>query len=150
MHRLLEGEVDLGLETATARPGGLGPTPAPEEAREDVPEVGREPAAGAAGEAPATAESREHPPGVVVTPLLRIGERVVRGLHLLEALLGLLVTWVPVGVVLPGQLAVRLLDLVGAGLAPDAENGVEIVVGHVPTYSLTTTRAALRTWPSRR
>ena len=107
------------------------------------------PPPGAAPE-PATAEAGEHASRVVGTPLLGIGQRVVGGLHLLELLLGPLVAGVAVRVVLARQLAVRLLDLVGARLLADAEDGVEVAISHAAPYSLTTTRAARSTWPSRR
>ena len=42
-------------------------------------------------------------PGVVLLPLLEVGEDVVGGLHLLEHLLGILVTRVLVRVVLPRE-----------------------------------------------
>ena len=51
---------------------------------------------------------------VVRLALLGVGQRVVGRRDLLEPLLGLRVARVRVGVVLPGELAVRLLDLVGA------------------------------------
>src|SRR5207244_4162436 len=62
---------------------------------------------------------------VVRLPLLRVGEDVVRRLHLLEALLGGLVARVRVRVVLARELAVRLLDLFGRGALLHAERVVE-------------------------
>ena len=62
---------------------------------------------------------------VVVLPLLLVGEDVVRGLHLLEALLRGLVAGVRVGVVLARELAVRLLDLVLRSALLDAERVVQ-------------------------
>ena len=61
----------------------------------------------------------EHP------PLLGVGEDLVGGRDLLELLLRLGVR-VDVGVVLPGQAAVRLLDGVGVGLPVDAEDLVRV------------------------
>src|SRR4029078_3719320 len=62
---------------------------------------------------------------VVCLPLLGVREDVVRGLHLLEALLGALVPLVRVRVELARELAVRLLDLVGRRALFDAERVVE-------------------------
>ena len=67
---------------------------------------------------------------VVLLALLGVAEDVVRLGDLLEALLGLLVAGVLVGVVLARELAVRLLDLVGRGLALDAEHLVVVLCGH--------------------
>ena len=71
-----------------------------EEAGEDVPEVRGE--AAACPGARAAAEAGEHPARVVLPPLLGIGQRVVRRLDLLEALLGLPVAGITVRVVLAG------------------------------------------------
>src|SRR5262249_40087618 len=65
---------------------------------------------------------------VVVRALRLVAEHVVGLLHLLEVRLGLLVARVAVGVVLPRQLAVRLLDLLVGGVALDPQ-GVVIVAG---------------------
>ena len=66
---------------------------------------------------------------VVAAALVRVGEDVVGGRDLLEAVGDLLVR-IEVGVQLLGELAVAPLDLVLAGLAADAEHGVEVVVAH--------------------
>src|SRR5262245_34309119 len=85
---------------------------------------------------------------VVLLPLLRVGEQVVGLLHLLEALLGLRVAVVRVGMVLPRELAIRLLDLVCGGAPLDAEHLVRVTGRH--GYPATTTRAGRRTLsPSR-
>src|SRR5438093_283729 len=63
---------------------------------------------------------------VVELALAGVGEHVVRDGDLLEALLGLLVARVQVGVVLAGEPAVRLLYLLGGGGPLDAEDRVEI------------------------
>ncbi len=110
-------------------------------------EAKRPPAAGASEGAPARPDAAEHAAGVVLLPLLGVRQRVVCLLDLLEALLGGLVAGVPVRVVLARKLPVGLLDLLFRGLPGDAERRVE-VGGH--GYSLTTTRAARITWPSRR
>src|SRR5262249_19578953 len=130
VHRLLEGEANLGLEVAA--PLGsrtLLATPAAEERGEDVAEVG-EAAAPAGKTSPRTPpaarpEAAEHPAGVVLLPLLGIRERVVGLLDLLELLLGLGVVGVPVRVPLAGELAVGLLDLVGGGGLAHPEGLVE-------------------------
>src|SRR6266540_2460176 len=68
------------------------------------------------------------PEGVVALPLLRVAEHAVGLGDLLEALLSVRVAGVEVRVVLARQLAVGALDLLGRGIAADAEHGV--VVGH--------------------
>ena len=70
------------------------------------------PAPGPRPAGPAAAE-RANAAGVVLLALLRVRERVVGALDLLEALLGRRVVGVAVGVVLAGQLAVGPLDLLG-------------------------------------
>src|SRR5437879_353414 len=73
---------------------------------------------------------------VVELALARVREDVVRDRDLLEALLGLLVPRVQVGVVLAGEPAVRLLYLVGARAPLDTENRVEIpLLRHRPRIS---------------
>src|SRR5438132_6325216 len=73
---------------------------------------------------------------VVELALAGVGEDVVRDRDLLEALLGLVVPRVQVGVVLAGEPAVRLLYLVGARAPLDAENRVEIpLLRHRPRIS---------------
>ena len=62
---------------------------------------------------------------VVLLALLGILEDLVRGLHFLEARLGLRVARVLVRVVLARELAVRLLDVVRARRLRDAEDVVE-------------------------
>src|SRR5882724_6467613 len=73
---------------------------------------------------------------VVELALARVGEDVVRDRDLLEALLGLLVLRVQVGVMLASEAAVRLLYLVGARAPLDTENRVEIpLLRHRPRIS---------------
>src|SRR6266404_831010 len=62
---------------------------------------------------------------VVLLALLLIGKHVVGRLHFLEALLGLLVARVPVGMMLTRELPVRLLDLVLRRVLRNAEAVVE-------------------------
>jgi hypothetical protein len=64
---------------------------------------------------------------VVHLSLLGIGQDLERGAHLLELLLGGLVAGVHVRVVLARQLPVRLLDLVLARAARDAEQLVKVL-----------------------
>ena len=63
---------------------------------------------------------------VVHLPLAGVGENLVGLGDLLEPLLGLRVR-VDVGMQLPGQPTVGLLDLVGVGVSPDAEDAVVVV-----------------------
>src|SRR5205814_3325437 len=74
---------------------------------------------GAAADAPV-------PERVVLLALLGLGQHVVRRLHLLELRLGRLVARIAVRVVLPRELAVGLLDLVGRRVLRNAEDVVEI------------------------
>src|SRR5207237_4001200 len=94
----------------TAAAGAAAAEQVPEQVAEiaEVPEVDVE-AAGAAACAGPSVRGAE---AVVLLPLLRVGEDVVGGLHLLELLLGRSVARVLVRVVLPRELAVRLADLV--------------------------------------
>ena len=65
---------------------------------------------------------------VVAGPLLRVAQDVVSLGRLLEPLLGLGVAEVAVGVVLHGQLAVRLRDRVVVRVRVDAEDFVEVTL----------------------
>ena len=67
---------------------------------------------------------------VVERSALRVGEDLEGGRDLLEALLGRLVPRVDVGVVLAGLLPVGLLDLLRGRGPGDAEDLVEVAVGH--------------------
>src|SRR4051794_30100842 len=147
LHGLVERDVHLGLEVAAA----LGPaahagttrTASAEEVGEDVREAAREAAgpAGAAAPEGARIEAAEDPAaGVIALALLRVGQDRVGLLHLLEALLRGGVVRVAVRVVLPGQLAVGLLDLVVGRLLVDAERLVWIP-DRRHGYAATTTRA---------
>jgi hypothetical protein len=128
---LLERQPHLGLEVSPSRP--LGPAPAPEDVGEDVAE-------GAEAAAPARRTKRrwveaeaaapEHPSGVVLLALLRIGQRRVSLLHLLEALLCLLVARIAVGMKLPCEFPVRLLDLVLRGVLGNSEDVVVVARHH--------------------
>src|SRR5204863_576196 len=153
VHRLRERDRDLGLEvaaallaraarTSSARPAG---TPAAEQVGQDVAEAADvEPEAGAlAAGGAATAAHAEHRATVVLLALVRVAHDVVGGLDLLEALLGLGVVGVAVRVVLPGELAVGLLDLLGRGLLVDPEDLVRV-------HPATTTRAGRSTSSPRR
>src|SRR5688500_6346322 len=127
---LLERDLQLVLEVlpahraraaAAASAAGAG-----EEVVEDVFEQRAEPTreAAAGGRARCGAEA------VVVRALVGIGEDRVGLAELLEALLGLLVTGILVGMELHGQLPVGLLQLGVAGTLVDAENLV-IVASHL-------------------
>src|SRR5580693_8349266 len=102
---------------------------------EQVAEVEVEsPAARAAGCALASAPEPAAEQGACVVVLLAplaVGQRVVGLGDLLEPLLRLGVTLVGVGVVLAGELAVRLLDLVRAGGLGDAQDLVIVLLEEV-------------------
>src|SRR5262249_24115958 len=83
---------------------------------------------------------------VVHLALLGVGEHLVGLGDLLEPLLGAGVG-VDVGMELPGEPPVRLLDVVGAGIPWHAQGGV-IVGGHYdPARIWLTKRATVRTAP---
>src|ERR1022692_1378718 len=144
--RVPEGQGRLGLDVRAApRPRLLvraaaehpaekvaePPAGAPWRAAEEVTEV--EPALAAARRSRhPDAAAAEQGPGVVVllAPLL-VRQHVVRLGDLLEALLGRRVALVGIGVVLAGELAVRLLDLVGRRVLGDAEDLVEVLLEEV-------------------
>ncbi len=103
LEREVDGHLDVGAAaTALATRRGAATTaehPAEQVAEiAEVAEVERERSAGAE-----LRTTTRRAPGVVLLALLRIGEDVVGGLDLLEHLLGFGVTWVLVGVVLPGK-----------------------------------------------
>ena len=72
--------------------------------------------------------------------LLRVGEHLVGLLGLLEFLFRVLAVRIAVRVVLHGQLAVGLLDLVVASVAIDAEDFVVIPFGHDASLSLVSSK----------
>ena len=67
---------------------------------------------------------------IVQMPLVGVGEDRVRFRRLLEPVLGLFVTGIPVRVVLQSQLAVRALDFSVARGADHPEHFVVIALGH--------------------
>src|SRR5439155_26680454 len=81
---------------------------------------------GAAGEAAGPLAGADEAEAVVLFAFLLVAEDVVGVLDFLEAGLGLLVAGVAVGVVLPRQLAVGLLDLVLRGGLRDAQDFVVV------------------------
>jgi hypothetical protein len=89
---------------------------------------------------------------IIFAPLLWVGEYFVGFVDLLEALLGLGVVWVYVGVVLPGQATECLLDLLFIGLFVHAQDLVIVLIVHLPLhpYTATMTLAGRSKRPSRR
>src|SRR5262249_16355363 len=67
---------------------------------------------------------------VVELPLLLVGENLVRERDLLEAVGRLGVVWIDVGMVLAGELAIRLADLVGRRRLRDPAGLVQIPLCH--------------------
>ena len=156
LHRLLERDVHLGLEVAAAL-GRVAPArtaaraaAAAEQVGEDVGEAaepagaGRPAGAASAPERARVEAAEDAAAGVVALALVGVGQDRVRLLHLLEALLRRLVAGVAVRVVLAGELAVGLLDLLVGGLPVDAERLVWVPDGR-HGYAATTTRAGLTT-----
>jgi hypothetical protein len=139
--------VHVGLQVAPSlRPRCTSGRSATEEVREDVAKAAEaaSPAAREAGAREAAA-AEEAAARVVRLALLGIGQDRVGRLDLLEALLRSLVALVRVRVVLPGELAVGLLDLLVGGLLVDAERPVWI--RHRRHQPETTTRAGRSTAP---
>src|SRR6185369_13350610 len=105
-------------------------TPAPavpsasEEALEEIFEDGAE------ARLARSAGTRHRAEAVVLGPLVGIGENGVGLADLLEALLGVAVPRVPVGMVLAGEGAVRLLQHGVVGIASDAEEPVVVLGRH--------------------
>ena len=129
-HARLEVVAALGRRRTAAAPAA-----APEDAAEQVGEVDAvlvegarvEPAAGCGTAHAGLAQE------VVLLALLRIGEDLVGLRDLLEALLGSRIVRVLVGVRLAHELAIGLLDLVGARVAGDAERLVMVRHQDSPT-----------------
>src|SRR5438270_684802 len=92
-------------------------------------------------------EGAEH---VVLPAPFRVAQRLVGQVDQLEPLLGVRVVMVGVGMQLPGQAQVRLLDLVGGRVPGHAQNRVEVVVvnGQL-TGSYLSSGPLLRACPSR-
>jgi len=116
--------VDVGTTAATATAAATAAENFVEDAAEGIGKT-----------AAATAEAATHAglrvdAGVAVLVIggafLAIRQNLVGFLGFLELFLGARVVRIAVGVVLHGQLAVGLLDLVFAGVAVDAENFVKI------------------------
>src|SRR5262249_20513733 len=154
---VVERQRGLGLDVRPAARARLGASASP--AAEHPAQQVAEPAAGGGGGAVASAAERvaqveleaaraalprwpeasapEQGAGVVVLlALLSVGQDVVRLGDLLEPLLRLGVALVGVGVVLAGELPVRLLDLVrGRGLG-DVKSLVIVLLEEVPSAHL--------------
>jgi hypothetical protein len=158
---VLEGEVDGDLDVASAlaalpRAGSRRSVPGAEVLEQPSEEVGKVPQIaevfGVPGPLVVASARRARPAEdartqlVVLLALRRIRQEVVGALHFLEALLGLRVSRVLIRVVLPGELAVGLLDLVLRRRFGYAQGLVEIF--HSPWE--TTTRAGRRTRSPRR
>src|SRR5699024_6212721 len=115
---------------AASRVAGAARGRAPaEHATEQVLEPAR--AAGARTAAPgceARSPTRHGADRVVLTALLRVGEHGISLADLLEARLSLVVTRVVVGVMLPRELAVGLLDRGLVGVLGHAERRVEVLL----------------------
>src|SRR5205823_3134175 len=87
--------------------------------------------AGPARAAAEAAERAELTHLVILLPLLRIPERLIRLRDRLESVGGLGVVRILVGMVLGRELPVLLLDFVLARRSGDAEYGVVVLLGHV-------------------
>ena len=133
-HSLGEAQLGDDLEIGAARwprrsarsaaEGALAAEEGVEDVADPSPERVAAPAVSVAGVAEA----------VVAGPLLGVAQGLVGARHLFELVLGLGVAGVCVRVQGAGPLAIGPLDLVGCGVAGDAEQLVE--VGHVRGISL--------------
>ena len=112
------------------------------------PPPGRAPPPGA-DRAAAAVERAEPPHLIVLLPLVGVGQHAVRLGDLLEALGGRRVVGVGVGVVLLGEPAIGLLDLVLAGRVGDAEDLIEVLGGHVRPVPGRSTPGPARGGPER-
>src|SRR4029079_4332263 len=80
-------------------------------------------------------EGTQPPHLIVLLSLVGVGEHAVRLRNLLEALAGLCVVRIGIGMVLLGEPAIRLLDLVLARRVRNAEDVVEVLRGHGYAWS---------------
>src|SRR5690606_35292318 len=109
--------------------------------REEVAEVGEDRRIEALGAARVHALVAE---AVVARALLLVGKDRIRFGGLLEALFGLCVARIAIGVVLQRELAIRALDFVVGRAALDAQNLV-VVTLHGRRHALVPTACATRT-----
>ena len=144
--RVLEGDPNARLEIGAAlgprSTGTLASTEEGAKAAEDVRQVAQVDVLEAHAARPEAPCGAVRPEAVVRLSLLRVGEDVVGGLHVLEPLLRGRVARVAVRVQLARELAVRLLDLVVRRGLRHAEDLVRVPRRH---YSATTTRAGRST-----
>src|SRR5581483_9957234 len=119
--RLFEGDFEVVAQIAAAARTALAAAPAAHRAEHLLEGVGK---------AAALLEGGV-PEAVIGGALLVVLQNVVGFVDVLEFLLGGLVPGVAVGVVLHRQLAIGPLQFLGVGGSADAENLVEIALGHV-------------------
>ena len=155
LNRKLEGHLNPGcdiLARLLGRPAaatGLGTPPAKQIAKStraakqalqiDLGAAPTKPTAGKRSAAGIKPGARSGPTGahalkgvtvaVVHLPLARVVEHVEGGLHLLEFFLGRLVVGMQIGVILPGEFAIRLANIFGGSRARHAE-GLVVVFRH--------------------
>ena len=145
---LLEGQLDLDAQVGPLHPARAATATAestPEGAPEDVAELAEDVVHVHAGTASRSTAHSGVTEAVVLGPLLLVAQDLIGLGRLLEPGLGIGVVGVLVGVVLDGQLPIGLLD-VGIGCPPvDAEDLVEIALGHGAGQLPTTTFAKRRT-----
>src|SRR5438132_10079573 len=138
---LFQRELDANLEIVSAPRPARAPTAAAEQVLEaaasvpaEIPHEGPqgvreiEPAESARA---AGAAKRCMSEPVVLCALVRVAQHLVGLGGLLEPGLGFLVPGITIGVVVEGELAVRLLDRIFGGFALDPENLVVVALGHL-------------------
>ena len=124
--RLLERDLEPVLEVgAPSRPAASAPaTPSSEKSLEEIFEDGAEACLEPGGRCPHAAEP------IILRALVGVGEHGVGLADFLEARLRGGIAGVLVGVELPGEVAIGLLELGVLGVAPDAEDGVVVLGRH--------------------
>src|SRR6185437_5957396 len=132
--RLLEGDLEIVAQVIAAIGAALATAAAAhhraEHFLENIGAAAEAEIAGAA--APAILEGGMAETVIGRAPLLVL-QHVIGFVDRLEAVLGLLVARIAVGVILHGELTERLLDVFGRGLARHAEKLVEVVfLRHCP------------------
>src|SRR6266571_4762356 len=127
---VFERDLQLVLEVLASR-GAAAAAPAATREAEALEEIGEEAAEVGLEVHRARLRGAE---AIVLSAAVGIGQNAVRLLRLLEALLGLLVALVAVGMVLHRQLTEGLLDVRLARAAPDTEDLV-VIARHYATFS---------------
>ena len=146
---LLQGQLDLDAQIGplgpARSPGASAPKRISKGPAEDVSELAEDVVHVHAGTAASCAAHARMAEAVVFGPFLLVAQDLIGLGCLLEPPLGIRVIGILVRVVLDGQLPVGLLDVGLAGPSVDAEDFVEVALGHACDQLPTTTLANRRT-----